>query len=154
MATRISLIRSVRQREERQQIGNLLSPFAQGLIDVEKLCLVRLSAAARESNQVQIALNSIVRAQGLESAPTFEVSQEFANVLWLQKEQKLAVQFLRDLVERTGHATPSELAPEANKASLLARIVRCLYKYLIRFLTCFSRVHGHQKHASRSQRIS
>jgi len=110
----------------------LLAPFAQGLIEVEKQCLIRLSAAARESNQIQIALNSIVRAQGLEDTPTFEVAHEFASVLWLQKEQKLAVQLLKDLVERGGYGTPSELTPNANKASLLARLVRpqCTYKYI------------------------
>jgi hypothetical protein len=126
MATRISLIRSARQREQREQIGTLLTPFAQSLIEIEKQCLIRLSAAARNSNQVQIALNSIVRAQGLEDHPTFEVSQEFANVLWLQKEQKLAVQFLSDLVERSGRGTSSELS-QANTASLLARLVCYLY---------------------------
>jgi serine-protein kinase ATM len=130
MATRISLIRSVRQREQREQIGNLLAPFAEGLIEVEKQCLVRLSAAARESNQVQIALNSIVRAQGLEKDPTFEVSQEFASVLWLQREQKLAVQFLKDLVGHDGQPTRSELAADANRAALLARLVRVLCKGL------------------------
>jgi ataxia telangiectasia mutated family protein len=153
MATRISLIRSVRQREQREQIGTLLAPFAQGLIEVEKQCLVRLSAAARESNQMQVALNSIVRAQGLEDIPTFEVSQEFANVLWSQKEQKLAVQFLKDLVERSSHAAPSELVNKNNKASSLARLVRYLYKFVKFLLTCILRVHGRRKHASRSQQI-
>jgi ataxia telangiectasia mutated family protein len=122
----MSLIRSVRQKEQREQIGALMAPFAQELLEVEKHCLIRLSAAARESNQMQIALNSIVRAQGLEHIPTFEVSQEFASVLWLQREQKLAVQFLKDLVESGGCTVSSELTPKskANKATLLARLVR------------------------------
>lgn len=123
MATRISLIRSVRQKEQREQIGTLLAPFVRGLIEVEKKCLVRLSVAAREANQQQIALNAIVRAQGLEDVSTFEVSQEFARVLWLQKEQKLAVQFLKDLIGRTDEAS-SGLAEKERKASLLACLVR------------------------------
>ncbi|KAF8906302.1 hypothetical protein CPB84DRAFT_1844550 [Gymnopilus junonius] len=93
MATRISLVRSVRQREERQQIGAFVTPFVQGLKDIEKACLIRLSEAARESQQVQIALNSVV-----------QVLEEFANVLWLQKEEKLAVQFLRDLIDKTNQS--------------------------------------------------
>ncbi|KAI6164632.1 hypothetical protein EDD17DRAFT_1561632 [Pisolithus thermaeus] len=90
LATRLSLVRSVRQREEREQIGELVSPFTRTLIDVEKRCLVRLSVAARKSNQFQVALNSVVKAQQLEKTPSYEISQEFANVLWLQNEQKLA----------------------------------------------------------------
>jgi ataxia telangiectasia mutated family protein len=124
MATRISLIRSVRQKEQREQIGTLLAPFARDLIEVEKKCLVRLSAAAREANQQQIALNAIVRAQGLEDIPSFEVSQEFARVLWLQKEQKLAVQFLKDLISRTDDASSSGLAEKERRAILLACLVR------------------------------
>ncbi|KAG1876416.1 hypothetical protein DFJ58DRAFT_754177 [Suillus subalutaceus] len=99
LATRISLVRSVRQKEERKQIGSLTTPFVRGILDIEKRCLVRLSIAARKSNQLQVALNSIVKAQRLERNASFEVAREFANVLWLQKEQKLAVQYLKDLVD-------------------------------------------------------
>jgi hypothetical protein len=154
MATRISLIRSVRQKEQRGQIGTLMAPFARGLIEVEKQCLIRLSAAARDSNQMQIALNSIVRAQGLECSPTFEVSQEFASVLWLQREQKLAVQFLKDLVGRDSHAALSDLTQKANKAPLLARLVRVEFKILkLASDVCFRRVRGHRRRASKSQHI-
>ena len=65
MATRISLLHSARQREERQQIGNMTTPFANSLKELEKRCLIRLSQAARGANQVQIALNSIMRAHKL-----------------------------------------------------------------------------------------
>ena len=124
MATRISLIRSVRQKEEREQIGNLIAPFTQNLLDVETNCLVRLSEAARDAHQIQIALNSIVRAQKLEKIPSFEVSQEFASVLWLQKEQKLAVQFLKDLVMRPNvEMTTHDIVDGKKKALLLARLV-------------------------------
>ena len=105
MATRVSLLRSVRQREERQQIGNLSTPFVRGLKEIEQACLIRLSEAARESQQVQIALNSVIRAQRLDAQPSATVVEEFANVLWLQKEEKLAVQFLQNLVEQ---ADPSD----------------------------------------------
>ncbi|KAJ6591557.1 hypothetical protein DFH09DRAFT_1137348 [Mycena vulgaris] len=115
MATRISLIRSVRRKEERQpQIGTLVSPFFQCLLDVEKQCLVKLSQAARDSQQIQIALNSVIRAQRLERSPSFEVSEEFASVLWLHSEEKLAVQFLKDL--------DLTHLPHSEKAVILARL--------------------------------
>ncbi|KAH7890803.1 hypothetical protein F5I97DRAFT_1975119 [Phlebopus sp. FC_14] len=122
LVTRISLIRSVRQKEERERIGEMLSPFAITLLELEKRCLVRLSVAARESNQLQVALNSIVKAQRLGGSSAYEVSQEFANVLWVLKEQKLAVQFLKDLLppQDIRTAVTSELAME--KALSIARL--------------------------------
>lgn len=108
----------MRQREERQQIGTIVTPFLANLIDIEKKCLLCLSRAARASNQVQIALNSVVRAQHLTLNPCSEVSEEFANVLWLQKEEKLAVQFLQDLVSANGQS-----ADMSRKAMWLARLV-------------------------------
>nr|GAT47337.1 predicted protein [Mycena chlorophos] len=97
MATRMALVRSVRGKEQRQQIGNMVSPLSKALIEVEKRCLVSLSQAARDAQQSQIALNSMVRARTLEDTPSLEVSIEFANVLRLQKEEKQAVQFLKGL---------------------------------------------------------
>ncbi|KAF9218963.1 hypothetical protein BS17DRAFT_718960 [Gyrodon lividus] len=114
LATRMSLIRSVRRKEERERIGDMITPFNNSLLELEKRCLVRLSVAARKSNKLQVALNSIVKARRLEGISTHEVSQEFANVLWLQKEQKLAVQFLKDLLLQQSKAVPNspELAIE------------------------------------------
>ncbi|KAI6114823.1 hypothetical protein EDD16DRAFT_1801625 [Pisolithus croceorrhizus] len=120
LATRLSLVRSVRQREEREQIGELVSPFTRTLIDVEKRCLVRLSVAARKSNQFQVALNSVVKAQQLEKTPSYEISQEFANVLWLQNEQKLAVQFLKDLLNQRKAESGSK--PTIEEAMTMARL--------------------------------
>ncbi|KAJ7247652.1 hypothetical protein B0H12DRAFT_1124902 [Mycena haematopus] len=114
MATRISLVRSVRRKEERSQIGAMVSPFCRCLIDVEKQCLIKLSQAAREAQQIQIALNSVIRAQKLERAPSVEVSVEFASVLRLHKEEKLAIQFLKDL--------DITHLPAPEKAIILARL--------------------------------
>ena len=110
----------MRQREERHQIGTIITPFVASLIDIEKKCLLCLSQAARASNQVQIALNSVVRAQRLTLKPSSEVSEEFANVLWLQKEEKLAVQFLRDLVDNSTNVQSEDMP---RKAMWLARLV-------------------------------
>ncbi len=124
MATRISLLRSARQKEQRQQIGTTLTPFISGLMDIEKRCLTRISEAARQSHNLQIALNSVIRAQKLERSPTASVSQEFAKVLWDQKEHKVAVQFLKDLIRLHFPDIKSEMPRDrAQKALLLARLV-------------------------------
>lgn len=120
MSVRISLIRSVRQREERQQIGNLTSPFVSDLLKLETQCLLSLAEAARESDQTQIALNSVLRAQRLEDGvASFETSQEYANVLWAMKEEKIAVNFLEDLIKRPSFTA---LSPPT-KAAFYARLV-------------------------------
>jgi len=123
MATRISLLRSVRQKEQRQQIGDMVSPLVSTLIEMEKQCLIRISEAARESQNIQVALNSVVRAQKLEQNPSSTVSQEFASVLWLQKEHKLAVQFMKDLIERYYRDVKKDTAGTTKKALLLSRLV-------------------------------
>lgn len=114
----------MREKEEREQIGHLVTPFIRGLIDVEKSCLLSLSKAARESLNLQVALNSVVRAQTLEKQPSSLVSQEYANVLWLHNERKLAVQFLKELVV----LKPKEIQKlsaefKLKNAVLLARLV-------------------------------
>jgi ataxia telangiectasia mutated family protein len=136
VATRISLLRSARQQEQRQQIGTALTPFISGLMDIEKQCLTRISEAARESHNLQIALNSVIRAQKLERSPTAFVSQEFANVLWDQGEHKVAVQFLKDLILPHFPDIKSETTLDhAQKASLLARLVICTVTYHFSRLT-------------------
>ncbi|KAF5350235.1 hypothetical protein D9758_007817 [Tetrapyrgos nigripes] len=105
MATRISLVRSIRQKEQRQQIGTMVSPFSQLLLDVEKGCLLSLSKAARGAQQIQIALNSVLRAKKLETSPSFQSSEEFASVLWLDQEPKHAVESLKDLLRPLQHTS-------------------------------------------------
>lgn len=122
MATRISLVRSVRQKEERQQIGNMMMPFVRHLLDVEKKCLLRLSQAARAASEVQVALNSVIRAQKLDANPSPEVSEELANVLWLQKEEKTAVQFLQGIVKAIPRDGKDDRS--VHYALLLSRLVR------------------------------
>ncbi|KAI0954122.1 hypothetical protein AcV7_007443 [Taiwanofungus camphoratus] len=123
MATRIALIRSARQREQREQIGSLLSPFCRGLIDLEVKCLVCLSEAARHADHPQVALNSICRARELDPASSSEVRLEFANVLWQLKEPKLAVESLADVLATVQTEIPTGDASQKIKhALLLARL--------------------------------
>ncbi|KAG6863848.1 hypothetical protein C0993_010158, partial [Termitomyces sp. T159_Od127] len=122
LATRISLVRSVRLKEERQRIGTMVTPFNQSLIDIEKHCLVQLSKAARAANEVQLALNSIVRAVGLEKPPSFDVFEEFANVLWCQKEEKIAVEYLGRLFAEGKGALVRDVVEDRRKALVYAQL--------------------------------
>ncbi|KAF8480561.1 hypothetical protein JB92DRAFT_3041117 [Gautieria morchelliformis] len=117
IATRMSLLYSVKQREQREQIGDLETDFVAGLRQLEQKCLLRLSEAARHSENYQTALNAIMHAQRLARVPSFEVSQEFANVLWLLKEHKPAVEYLKNLV--VGAAAPAPNHQEATKRALV-----------------------------------
>ncbi|KAG6895618.1 hypothetical protein C0992_000344 [Termitomyces sp. T32_za158] len=122
LATRISLVRSVRLKEERQRIGTLVTPFNQNLIDIETQCLVRLSKAARAANEVQLALNSILRAVGLEKPPAFDVFEEFANVLWCHKEEKTAVEYLGKLFAAGQGAFVRDAVEDRRKALVYAQL--------------------------------
>lgn len=67
-ATRMSLLSAVRQRTQRAQIGDRPTPFTSALAALEKQCLIRVSAAARDAGALQIALNAVVRAQRLDAS--------------------------------------------------------------------------------------
>lgn len=117
VATRLSLVRSARHREQRDQIGILQSDVTQALVRIEQSCLVQLSAAARAAKQPQIALNSVFCAMQLQSEPSPALRKELANVLWLQKEQKAAIECLKE-----GLASLTQLAP-MQQALILAELV-------------------------------
>ncbi|KAH9888765.1 hypothetical protein C8Q73DRAFT_708136 [Cubamyces lactineus] len=101
LTTRVSLVRSIRQKEQRDQIGDLRSLFCESLLDLERRSLLCLSERARDASEAQISLNSVVQAQNLERNPSSAVSREFANVLWLMKEPKLAIKSLGALTTTT-----------------------------------------------------
>lgn len=117
---------SAKQRQLEGQIGNLQTPLTRRLIDHERSYLCDLSRAARTAGLPQIALNSVVRAQQLHSSNSprdFAVSQEFSSVLWMQKEEKMAVAFLLEL-----RRTHPDLQPET-QALLLAQLVSSGYLF-------------------------
>jgi len=96
---------------------------------------LRLSEAARLSDQVQIALNSVVRAQKLNKNQTTDVNEEFASVLWLQKEETLAVQFLQSVLKNMDHETAQDVP---HHALLLSRLVSVsLIRHLVYSLKRF-----------------
>lgn len=102
----------------------LLSDMSQSLLALEVRCLVQLSEAARGAQEPQIALNSITRAQHLDQDGLFEISDEFASVLWDQGEQRLAVELLKKELQRRDQASPpSQTDEKVQHACLLARLV-------------------------------
>lgn len=122
IATRMSLLYSVKQQEQREQLGDLESPCMAALKLLETKCLLRLSEAARLSENHQTALNAVMHAQRLERVPSFDVSEEFAHVLWLLKEHKPAVEYLKGLV--LGPAVSASHPQEETKSALvLSRLV-------------------------------
>jgi len=124
----MSLLRSTKLREQREQLGDIESPLVSGLKRLEQRCLVRLSEAARLSEHHQMALNASIYAQRLEHTPTFEVSQEFANVLWLQKEHKLAVDYLKGLISGTAQLPQTD--EEATRRALIFSRLVCTIRLL------------------------
>lgn len=127
-ATRMVLLHSVTQQEQRQQLGNLESSFLTFLKSLEIKCLLKVSEAARVSEEFQIAMNSTVRAQSLEKVPSPATLEEFAHVLWSQKEQKTAIEYLNSLSriqsrEETSLGSPFASGDPTRRALLLARQV-------------------------------
>ncbi|KAG6821445.1 hypothetical protein H0H93_010169 [Arthromyces matolae] len=92
------------------------------LIDIETHCLVHLSKAARAVNENQIALNSIVRAVALEKPPGLDAFEEFANVLWGQKEDKVAVEYLGRLCTGNPSSCISGTFEDRRQALVLAKL--------------------------------
>ncbi|KAI0640810.1 hypothetical protein C8Q79DRAFT_1015032 [Trametes meyenii] len=122
MATRISLVRSLLQKEQRDQIGDIRSPLCEVLQRTEKACLLYLSERARDANEPQVALNSVVRALNMEQDPSPSVTREFSNVLWLMKEPKLAIQSLTELANAVEPDVPTDDSTKLQYASLLAQL--------------------------------
>lgn len=132
LATRISLLRSARDREQRNQIGSMTSSYLRNLIKCETDCLLELSRAARETGHPQIAINAVVRAQKLNGHTHFDVACEFANVLWETKEPKIATEFLKNLLTRSNE---SQTGWSAQRCILLGRMVRISAVLRCRILT-------------------
>ena len=125
IATRMSLLSGVRQRAQRAQIGDKPTPFTASLASLERQCLVRVSAAARDAGALQTALNAVVRAQHLEgsgSEKSSAVGQEFAHVLWAKGEHKLAIEFMREIVSALPVDVHSEVV-QLEQAVLRSRLV-------------------------------
>jgi ataxia telangiectasia mutated family protein len=108
LATRISLIHSAQSRFGQALIGNMRTPFMDALVNAEKQCLLHISHSAREASLPQIALKCVTRARHIEGADrlSFDTSNEFAHVLWAHSEEKLAIETVDQLLQRSDDITP------------------------------------------------
>jgi ataxia telangiectasia mutated family protein len=82
-----------------------------------------LSERARDIGRSQVAINACTIAQKIdaESEPSLEVSYEFANVLWMQNEHGLAIDLLKQVIERS--KVGGKGAKSAMKAGHLSQLV-------------------------------
>jgi ataxia telangiectasia mutated family protein len=139
MSTRISLLHSMRKRETSGNLGILCTPLTTLLVDAEIRCLKTLSEAARASGNPQIGINYVTRMQALKAAPSYDVSVEFASSLWAQKEQKLAVDTLKELYTRSEKSAKNG-RQELRLAHMLSNLVSTLHSYNFQ---CFDSFLGH-----------
>jgi len=129
LATRISLIHSAQSRFGRAQIGNMRTPFMDALMNAEKQCLLHIARSAREASLPQIALKCVTRARYLEGTDrlSFDTSNEFGHVLWAHSEEKLAIETVDQLLQRS-----EDISPIAQALSL-SQQVRLHFPCLLRF---------------------
>ncbi|CAE6466251.1 unnamed protein product, partial [Rhizoctonia solani] len=122
VATRLSLLRANIHKNRAMQIGNIDSEDTKKLLEYEQDLLIKLSQAARDSQKNQVALNSIIRAGNGAQKNEFEFIQEYASVMWANQEQKTAVGFLRQFLDRPEdkhRRSSKDVVPIAQLLSLL-----------------------------------
>ncbi|KAM0786662.1 hypothetical protein ACM66B_002111 [Microbotryomycetes sp. NB124-2] len=109
LSSRITLLRHLQLAEGADAVGDQFVPDAVSkLANVERACLVKLSQNARESENLQIALNAVTAAHRLVNHPSQanEVDGELAQVLWTQGEHGTAIR----LLEEVRHRRPPKIA--------------------------------------------
>lgn len=101
--------------------GDLISAQAEGLVDLEISCQLRLSRLARKELDLQAAVNAVMAVRQLEgSMPSERAADEFGQVLWAKGEHGLAIQHTQTLYNAI-KASPAS-ANQARSAILLGRI--------------------------------
>ena len=104
LSTRISRLRSVRQQERLEAVGDAFeSPVYSSVRDQVRACLIDLSKVSRLAGRLQVALNAVTAANTLvEDTQTVEVDRELAHVLWQQGEHSTAITLLNRVHQRSG----------------------------------------------------
>lgn len=125
--TRQSLLQAARQRMQSNQIGDVLDGPAEQVARVERLLLVHLSRQAREHEKLQKAINAAAQAERIESILGDGANlarEEFAAVLWDQKEHPPAIQLLSQIVDGLAVTTQSSVQQKRRGARLLALLAQ------------------------------
>lgn len=101
--------------------GDLMSAQAEGLVDLEISCQLRLSHLARKELDLQAAVNAVMAVRQLEGpTPSEHAADEFGQVLWAKGEHGLAIQHTQTLY--SGIQASAKSANQARSAILLGRI--------------------------------
>jgi ataxia telangiectasia mutated family protein len=100
-ATRVSLIQSARERENKNVIGDLLSNQSEGLVKLEIASQLRLSELARKEGDLQAAVNAVTAVRQLElpDQVSDEAQDEFSQVLWAQGHHSLAIRHITNIAK-------------------------------------------------------
>lgn len=125
--TRRSVLQAARQRLSRMQIGDALDGPAAEAGKVERSLLVLLSRQAREHENLQKAINATARAERIEKAIDDGANvarEEFAAVLWEQKEHSPAMQLLSQIVDDLSVKASSPAPQKRRGARLLALLAQ------------------------------
>ncbi|KAJ9474748.1 Serine/threonine-protein kinase TEL1 [Pseudozyma hubeiensis] len=125
--TQQSLLQIARQRMQSTQIGDVLDGPAEEIARVERLLLVRLSQHAREHEKLQKAINATARAEKIElllGDGANLAREEFAAVLWDQKEHSPAMQLLSQIVDDLAITTQASTQQRRRGARLLALLAQ------------------------------
>ncbi|KAK4049560.1 Serine/threonine-protein kinase tel1 [Microbotryomycetes sp. JL201] len=103
LSSRITLLRHLQITEGADAVGDEFIPEAvTKLVNVERMCLLQLSQRARDSDNLQIALNAVTAAHRLvkHRDQANEVDAELAQVLWRQGEHGTAIELLEEVRNR------------------------------------------------------
>ncbi|EST09037.1 PIK-related kinase, FATC [Kalmanozyma brasiliensis GHG001] len=125
--TRQAVLEAARQRMQSHQIGDVLDGPAEQVARAERLLLVQLSRHSREHEKLQKAINATARAERIESALGDGANlarEEFAAVLWDQKEHPPAIQLLSQIVDHLAVTTQASAQQRRRGARLLALLAQ------------------------------
>nr|ODO03836.1 hypothetical protein L204_00175 [Cryptococcus depauperatus CBS 7855] len=107
-ATRLSLCRFIKQREQQDSIGEQLTHKSILAQNAERSCHINLCEMALQENNLQVAINSITALQSLDIGKENETQDFFCEVLWRQDEHALAIQLVQDLVNEAKGREPKD----------------------------------------------
>lgn len=123
---RQSVLQSERQRHELDQIGDMVDAATLDATRLERSLLLRLSSGARLQGKLQNSINAVTLAQCLDehlgsNSDSHLVTEEFANVLWEQGHQAIAIQALSGL--QSEFASSKSRSASGRMPAVLATLV-------------------------------
>ncbi|PWZ01140.1 hypothetical protein BCV70DRAFT_90358 [Testicularia cyperi] len=127
LTARQSVVQALRQRQQAEQIGDLMGTSTLELANLERSLLVALSVRARDHSKLQTAINATIRAQIVEAEIEDEAAiaeEELAAVLWEQQEHSSAIQLLGQIADALPTTNKSPARQRHRKAILLTTLAQ------------------------------